>query len=302
MRIELCSFGRHETFPLRFNWVPKAFLALKADPGVFKSESATVELGVGKNMVSSIRYWLSATRLIDGQDSITPLGRYLFDPESGVDPYLEDEGTIWLLHWLLASNIERSTTLFWFFNSFHKQVYSTEEINVSLRDFVSDSVSEKKQPSLSSQKSDVSVLTRMYSHTKVDKKAAYEDILSSPFTDLGLIQEAGARGRLSTSSEDRNGLPAEILLFAVCQVSDSDQEIIELDSLMHYRGSRAAPGAVFRLSEEGFVSKLESACELVPDVFKLERSGVLAQLFKLKKIDEISLLDKYYRVRKRKAA
>lgn len=302
MRIEHFSFGRHETFPLRFNWIPKAFLALQADPNVFKSESATVDLGVGKNMVSSIRYWLLATRLIDNQDVITPLGHYIFDPETGADPYMEDEGTIWLLHWLLSSNVERATTLFWFFNSFHKHVYSTEEISVSLRDFLVDSVSEKKQPSQGSQKSDVSILTRMYCHAKVDKKTAFEDILSSPFTGLGLILEAGAKGRFSSSRDDRNGLPAEILLFAVCQIADVEQTVFELDGLMHFRGSHAAPGAVFRLSEEGFVSKLEAACELVPDTFKLERSGVLVQLFKLKEIDEIRLLDKYYRTRKRKAA
>jgi hypothetical protein len=57
---EKTAFGRHETFPLRYSWLTKGIQALLADPGVFQSDEATVTLGVGKNMVSAIRYWLEA--------------------------------------------------------------------------------------------------------------------------------------------------------------------------------------------------------------------------------------------------
>lgn len=56
------SFGRHESFPLRFGWIAKGLkAALNHDPCTFNREDATVILGVGKNMVASIRYWLQAT-------------------------------------------------------------------------------------------------------------------------------------------------------------------------------------------------------------------------------------------------
>ena len=51
------SFGRHETFPLRYSWLTKGFQALISNQNIFSSDEATVELGVGKNMVKSIRFW-----------------------------------------------------------------------------------------------------------------------------------------------------------------------------------------------------------------------------------------------------
>jgi hypothetical protein len=59
------SFGRHQTFPLRYAWLTKGFHALTANPRIFDSDEATVTLGVGKNMVASIQYWLQATRLAE---------------------------------------------------------------------------------------------------------------------------------------------------------------------------------------------------------------------------------------------
>ena len=58
------AFGRHETFALRYSWLTKGFQAVQADSEVFASNEATVTLGVGKNMVNAIRYWLLASRLI----------------------------------------------------------------------------------------------------------------------------------------------------------------------------------------------------------------------------------------------
>ncbi|MCT7964099.1 DUF4007 family protein [Laspinema sp. D1] len=48
-------FARHETFHPRFGWLKKGFDKAKEDPGVFLAEDAPVRLGVGKNMVRSIR-------------------------------------------------------------------------------------------------------------------------------------------------------------------------------------------------------------------------------------------------------
>ena len=54
---ESVSFSRHETFVLRYGWLKKAFDGVTGDPAVFSREDAIVNLGVGKNMVRSIRHW-----------------------------------------------------------------------------------------------------------------------------------------------------------------------------------------------------------------------------------------------------
>ena len=63
----------------------------------FNDEDAVVALGVGKNMVSSIRYWLRAFGLINQDNEISPLANFIFDTETGYDTFVEDTQTIWLV-------------------------------------------------------------------------------------------------------------------------------------------------------------------------------------------------------------
>lgn len=50
-------FSGHETFACRYSWLPKAFAELSSSPLLFTNEeNAMVRLGVGKNMVKSIRF------------------------------------------------------------------------------------------------------------------------------------------------------------------------------------------------------------------------------------------------------
>src|SRR3989304_2015644 len=103
-------FSGHETFPCRYSWLPKAYVALTADPRIFVDEDgAMISLGVGKNMARAIRFWAQAAGLAelaaDGCYRITPFGRAVFG-EDGFDPFLEDVRTLWLIHWRLATNVE----------------------------------------------------------------------------------------------------------------------------------------------------------------------------------------------------
>src|SRR5689334_355451 len=105
------AFARHETFHPRYGWVKKAYDAAARDPNTFNADDAVVLLGVGKNMVRSIRYWglayrvLSQTKSNQGRIPLaTPsvLGRVMFG-EVGWDPYCEQIDTQWLLHWWLLA-------------------------------------------------------------------------------------------------------------------------------------------------------------------------------------------------------
>ena len=105
-------FARHETFHPRYGWFRKAYRFAAWDPYIFKSPDAPVLIGVGKNMARSIRFWGLAARLLVEDPKApnarspglipTRLGYALFG-DGGWDPYLEDPGTLWLLHWLLLA-------------------------------------------------------------------------------------------------------------------------------------------------------------------------------------------------------
>src|ERR1035437_1834804 len=58
------SFSGHETFVFRYGWLKKAYDAVRENPQSFGDDQAIVTLGVGKNMVRSIRHWALATGVL----------------------------------------------------------------------------------------------------------------------------------------------------------------------------------------------------------------------------------------------
>ena len=98
------SFSGHETFPCRSLWLKKGY-DFTAE-GNFNAPEAVVSLGVGKNMVSSIRYWLKVFGMTN-DDQPSELAQHLFE-DDGWDPYCEDELTLWLLHYQLVKTDEAS--------------------------------------------------------------------------------------------------------------------------------------------------------------------------------------------------
>src|SRR5271154_7023878 len=99
----------HESFPCRYTWLPKAMRGLRENPRLFSEEvDAMVGLGVGKNMVRSIRFWSQvagmATATSKGGGHLpTKIGTALLG-ERGLDPFLEDIRTLWLIHWNLSTD------------------------------------------------------------------------------------------------------------------------------------------------------------------------------------------------------
>src|ERR1700755_2854065 len=94
------GFNGHDSFQCRQFWLKKGFDFVLSGHS-FGHDNAVVNLGVGKNMVAAIRYWLKAFNITDGRDELTDFGKLLL-ADDGYDPFLEDEGSIWLLHYYLV--------------------------------------------------------------------------------------------------------------------------------------------------------------------------------------------------------
>ena len=101
-------FSGHESFACRYAWLPKAFRAIVQDPTAFQDvEQAMVRLGVGKNMVRSIRFWVEVMGVAAprAEKTLAPtgFGQAIF-AEEGFDPFLEDVRTLWLVVYLLVAD------------------------------------------------------------------------------------------------------------------------------------------------------------------------------------------------------
>ncbi|MFZ1388389.1 MAG: DUF4007 family protein [Thiolinea sp.] len=293
------SFGRHETFPLRYGWLSKGVEITARHPRIFSEqqhEQAMIALGLGRNMLNALHYWLQATHLVvfqEGVGEVTPLGKTLLGAEG--DPYLEDEATLWIMHWLIASNAELATGFFWFFNHYAVPRFREQDAFQTFCDFVEKELGLKR--SVSTLKSDFSTLLRMYAPAA---SRGGEEHLDSPLASLGLIELNEVEGYNSLRST-RPFLPPIALHFALQQRFDAQkaeyahEPAIPTRELLYGGSGWAAPGAIFRLNEEGLMANLQRMIEHYPHHYELRETAGLNQLYCLtsKHHTELLLSDYY---------
>lgn len=297
--IQSVSYSGHESFPLRFSWLAKAVRTLEATPhhDVFNHDNAVVLLGVGKNMVRSIRHWATRSEVIAyapnegrGGLEVTALGRLLFGSR-GADPYLEDPGTAWLIHWQLATN-RQCTTWYWMFNEFRPPSFTIDEAVAELLR-VAEEVGGKR-PSRGTVQRDVSCLVRTYVPTEPDRRLSREDTYDSPLTELALLYREVESGRFAFDRAARSSIPAEVFAYASLRFwehSAAGSRTLSFESLAYAPGG---PGQVFKLTESACFEFLERMDACTAGALSLTTTAGLRQLVRRRNIDPLSILKRYY--------
>lgn len=267
------KFTGHDTFPLRYGWPYKAVNSLFSDDNFEKNSDdlardAIVKLGVGRNMVNAIKYWSETTGILETEtvsgkhvQKVTPFGRFLFDTSAGtqsaVDPYLEDIGSIWLLHFSLNFKDDALTSYRYFFNYCNFQAF---EKNKLVDEIESEAVTlTGSEPGKKSTiKKDVDCFLHTYTKKAKAVKAVDEDYFASPLAELGLIREV-SNGYFVSELSERPTLPSKIFGYALCKFVERETEFskaisVDFDSILTKPGS---PGRIFRLSESGLSHALD---------------------------------------------
>lgn len=178
------KFKGHETFYFREGWLSKAlFNMIDKDTTTMFShvKEGISKLGVGSNMVKSIKYWLIVTNLIEYKGRgycLTEFGQLI----SNYDLYIEDELTLWLLHFHLITNKTEATTWYLFWNKFKAEMFEIKDVERFLANYLSNNQIDFKENAL---KSDIVVLLSMYSKTLNDDDP--EENIVCPLSKLGLL-------------------------------------------------------------------------------------------------------------------
>ncbi len=293
MRVEeACApvFARHETFHPRYGWLKKAYDGALADPRVFTSENATVQLGVGKNMVRAIRFWGRAAKVLGEQpDPSRPrvslslpseIGRAVL-ADDGWDPYCEDPATLWLVHWWLLAP---SSVLPVWWGAFH-DFTALEFTEEQMTEFAIDHIRATpgwQSPHRSSIAKDVSCLLRTYCHgSVVAPRTGIDDLLDCPFRELGLLRSVQGRPRtFRFVLGAKPTLPPEVVLFAALDfVVRTEAQAPRTITVSRLASEPGGPGRAFRLPEAAFVSALEAAVRRAPDAKLASPAGVVQLQF-----------------------
>ena len=133
------KFRGHETFYIRKGWLTKGMKYVKKMPDVFtsKEHNPMDTLGIGSNMVKSLRYWLTTVGVTEEVfkerkrvQQLTDLGEIIYEK----DRYIEEMGTLQLIHYKLASNLDEATAWYYFFNDFNISEFTREDFIASLKE------------------------------------------------------------------------------------------------------------------------------------------------------------------------
>ena len=229
------------------------------------------------------------------------MGTFLLDEKKGVDSFLEDEASLWLIHLLLVSNAQMATAWFWFFNYFQRTEFTSEEVVTSLHDFVKDRVSAK--PAIGTLKNDAMMILRMYSAPEAIGRLAYEDSLDAPLSMLGLLSHVSSNKVYQSRQSEQIGLPDAIVAFALAQVVEEiDGASVPIEELMYSDNERISLGGIFRLTESEFVARLERICAMYPGQYEMRDTAGISQLYILSKPEPLECLVEHYRPTRKVAA
>ena len=211
------TFSGHESFPCKTLWLKKGydFVVQGKD---FNRPEAVIYLGVGKNMVASIRYWLRVFGLCEG-DQPTWLGNYLFDDANGKDKYIEDMATLWLLHFHLVFNQFATLyhTVFCGYQKGHTQ-FDRDQIATYVK---LEMIEANKQSTYNENtvRKDIAVLMQNYA---LPRKAQSNEDFSSMLIDLDLIRQTAEGKGYYFNIEGKRKVEKEVFLYALLMLKERE--------------------------------------------------------------------------------
>jgi Protein of unknown function (DUF4007) len=280
----------HESFPCRYTWLPKAVHGLQKNAKLFADEAgAMVDLGVGKNMVRSIRFWAQtagiATAAKNSEYRLTDFGVALLG-EHGRDPFLEDIRTLWLLHWNLATDVE-NPLLAW---DYLLNRWQDPELvsSVVLRALEKEATKENDTVSPVTLEQHFDTFLHTYVPTRGKKGEVQEDNLDCPLVELEFLVKVGEReldrmgGRREAIYAFRRDEKPEITpeLFIYC-LNDFWVRRHKTESTLPFREvahGHGSPGQIFKLPEEDIRVRLEHLAKQSGGLFTFTESANLQQI------------------------
>ncbi len=299
------SFAKHETFYIREGWLYKGMAAIKAAeaqdqlPTIFLDRDAPERLGIGRNMVRALRFWIQATGLaFEERDQsrtvqrLTPFGEWVWKH----DRYFEDEATLWLTHYKLVTQKEQATSWYWFFNHFTPPTFDFKTCLKALSDWVIAELPDQRI-AVNSLKKDVDILLRTY--ISREKVITPETLTESPLAQLGLLNSVGTKRNALYRREqlDPTRLPVLVMLYVLMDQQQQKRPDLMQVGLGQVLREPMNVGRVFNLTTAAIADLLASLNKQYPDLaIRFVRTAGLDEL-DLPHIEPDDILARYTRER-----
>ena len=275
-------FSGHESFACKSHWLKRGYDFVRGENN-FNDDDAVVRLGVGKNMVASIKFWLKAIGLLKDA-GLVALANHLFDDDNGKDPYLEDIGTLWLLHFLLIQT-DYATIYKTTFVDYHRQrnIIEKSKLQNYIKHICFDETGYKNLYNDNTVKRDIGVMLHNYC-AKNGGNVNIEDS-NSLFAPLNLICET-EKNTYRFNYDTRSDVPSLIFLYALLikfegRNSISFEDITEL-------------ALIFCLTNNDLLDIINHLCDLYPSEIVFSDVAGIKELQFRATLNSIDVLDRYY--------
>jgi hypothetical protein len=295
------KFSGHQTFAFRYGWLEKGVREVAKREDFFSCDDALVALGVGKNMVASIKHWCQATQLVElAKKEQRNTGRYLTPTkvarrlllDDAWDPFLEDDASLWLIHWLLVSNPDMATTWQLVFSEFHRPDFTKQELVNFLLSIVEKNSLKAKESVLSR---DLDCFLHTYVTGVTTKKLATpEEGFSCPLLELGIIQQTLDGEMYRFAIGPKPTLPAAVFAYALYEHFDRSRQGRQTMSIQDCLYSPQSPGQAFKLDENSVVEYVEILEDLTNGAIGLDETSGLKQIYRRQEGDALALLAQHY--------
>lgn len=282
--IQKYTFSGHESFPCKTLWLKKGydFVVQGKD---FNKPEAVIHLGVGKNMVASIRFWLRGFGVCKN-DQPTWLGKYLFDEVNGKDKYLEDLATLWLLHFSLIFNNEATLYNMVFCGLQRERTHFERE---QVLTYVKLRMADAQKMTLfnpNTVKKDVAVLLQNYA---LPRKPQSNEDFSSLLIDLDLIRQNSEGKGYYFNVDGKRKVTKEIFLYGLLKLKEQ-----EGDNTIPFDTIQERVGLVFCMQDFETIEILKQLAGEYSEYFAYSDVAGIKQVQFTKDLDVKQVLDNYY--------
>ena len=276
---ESFRFSGHDTFHCKEQWILKGIQLIDNQDSVdiFKENKAIPLLGVGKNMVRSIHYWLRAFGVLNKENEISEFANLLFLAES-LDPYLENDGSLWLLQYYLCKT-NHSSIFRLIFSSYFSDKATLDFSEYQILNYVNRLLVDRDHKEVAEKtfNSDFKVFIRTYVSPAKNEKTV-EDDFNAPLLSLNLVSDTGRKNtanqtiyRLNRSVQD--SVSSEV--FGYCLLNEFEGE-----SSISYDKIRKTVGSYLCLSNEGLEILIDKLCDENNEFVYKDDAGVRQLQFK----------------------
>jgi hypothetical protein len=288
------KFRAHDTFFIRKGWLYKGLKNVVVDSSVFMGGNGNPMdiLGIGANMVKSLRYWLQAVGLTNEPSAgkrtqnLTPFGKIVYES----DKYMEEIGTLWFLHYKLASNLEEATAWYYFYNEFRLSEFTRDDFVVQLNNYIRMNDNEVSERSLDDDYNCIinTYVPRVKSNPE---KVQPESNIECPLGELGLIDIVNKKNRLYKKGTPKKDTLDPLVLLAVVLDNANGEAEVKISSI---QTDKCNAGKIFNLDIITLVNLLNRLDHM--GYIKVIRTAGLDVIRIVKEMNFLECVEEYYRL------